>query len=447
MKLVAGSYERFLFGYTVKGLLKKEAEGEGAGDKEGASGRTVSLTADFNHAAHMGPVKCLAASGSVLASGGMDDIVKVYDLKASKDMGSLMQHDGAITCLKFHGPRGHPTHLFSGGADSNICVWDADEWMHLQTLKGHRSYVNDMTVHHTGRLLLSVARDGLLKMWDLIKGRCTYTTRLAEEGELVAFMPQSGKEYTLATGSNVKLFSAESGKEIGVLQHERKVLCMAQTQDNVLVTGTDGGLIEAWDVSSRNRIFSWADTHAVRVRAVVILPSPGAGETSQPSMSQMPPPLIASTSTDGFIRVWDTRKGGSSGSKPSPLAEVQTEARLTSLVCSGGGGQRRVSDRAAKLEQAPRASARDAGEKDDEPRGSAGLQKKSEQNGKKAPSGGDGRGLTKGLGAQSIHNSKSPQPGKGAGKRGMDSGKGGGKKARRLLEQGSGQREGKKKSS
>lgn len=46
-------------------------------------------------------------------------------------------------------------------------------------------------------------------MWDLIKGRCTYTTKTGGEALLVAFSPQEGKKYCTAIGNNVVVSDAQ----------------------------------------------------------------------------------------------------------------------------------------------------------------------------------------------------------------------------------------------
>lgn len=72
----------------------------------------------FTHAAHKGVVKCLAAAGQYMASGGADDLIHLYDLKTDKDLGFLMSPgEGAVTALHFFVPAGayNPTHLLSGG--------------------------------------------------------------------------------------------------------------------------------------------------------------------------------------------------------------------------------------------------------------------------------------------------------------------------------------------
>lgn len=69
--------------------------------------------------------------------------------------------DGAVPCIKFFSPsRGAAaTHMFSGSADGSISIWQVGGgWEHLKTMRGHKALVNDLAVHHSGRLALSVAR-------------------------------------------------------------------------------------------------------------------------------------------------------------------------------------------------------------------------------------------------------------------------------------------------
>lgn len=49
--------------------------------------------------------------------------------------------------------------------------------------------VNALSVHTSGRIALSVARDCTIRMWNLVKGRTSYTSKLDAEAEGVAFFP------------------------------------------------------------------------------------------------------------------------------------------------------------------------------------------------------------------------------------------------------------------
>ena len=80
---------------------------------------------------------------------------------------------------------------------------DAAAPVHLTAWFWGRKEVCGLAVHPSGRLALSTARDGVLRMWNLVKGRCQYKTNLAACGEAVEFSP-SGGAYALACGRQVR---------------------------------------------------------------------------------------------------------------------------------------------------------------------------------------------------------------------------------------------------
>ncbi|KAK9816721.1 hypothetical protein WJX72_004220 [[Myrmecia] bisecta] len=195
MTLVAGCYERFLFGYTFSSATESKAAG---------------LHRSFTYPAHQGPVKCVAVGAQLVASGGADDQIHLYDLQAGTDLGFLMSPgDGAVTAVKFYTPRATaaPTHLFSGSADGGLSIWKAGGgWECLKTLKGHRREITGLTIHPTGRLALTTSRDETLRMWDLVKGRCPYDTKVPAGSELVEFST-SGSSYASAAAGSMDIES------------------------------------------------------------------------------------------------------------------------------------------------------------------------------------------------------------------------------------------------
>ena len=86
-KLITGSYEKLLYG--LEGSISL---GEGDGNKI-----SMKLEPIFIFPAHVSCVKAVSGSpagGKWLATGSVDEIVKVWDLKRRKEVGGLMQHEG-----------------------------------------------------------------------------------------------------------------------------------------------------------------------------------------------------------------------------------------------------------------------------------------------------------------------------------------------------------------
>ena len=94
-KLVTGSYEKLLYGLEGSITL-----GEEDGDRI-----SVKLKPIFIFPAHVSCVKAVSGSpmgGKWLATGSVDEIVKVWDLRRRKEVGGLMQHEGESLSVPLH---------------------------------------------------------------------------------------------------------------------------------------------------------------------------------------------------------------------------------------------------------------------------------------------------------------------------------------------------------
>jgi protein MAK11 len=182
-KIIAGSYERLLYGLqgTVSSTSSASPELE------------WTLKPIFIFPAHVSCIKSVAASpqgGKWLATGSGDEIIKVWDLRRRKEIGGLMQHEGwpwnrlhfchsdhlsgSITDLTFPSR----SHLISASEDGTICLFRARDWAVLRSLKGHKGRVNSVSVHPSGKVALSVGKDRTLYMWDLMRGKRAASMKL-----------------------------------------------------------------------------------------------------------------------------------------------------------------------------------------------------------------------------------------------------------------------------
>lgn len=156
-RIIVGSYERLLFGFQVK----MEAHGELSSQ--------ATFTPMFSFAAHTSCITAVAAAGvdsKWLATGAGDETVRVWDLRKRKEVGGLTGHGGTIHSLSF------PSRTYLLSADSNglINLYRTRDWALLKTLRGHTGRVNACYAHPSGKVALSVGQDGMLRMWDLMRG-------------------------------------------------------------------------------------------------------------------------------------------------------------------------------------------------------------------------------------------------------------------------------------
>lgn len=198
-------------------------------------------------------------------------------------------------------------------------------WDHLKSLRGHTGAVSSLSVHCSGRVALSVSADLTIRMWNLVKGKSNFCTKLDRHIDVVAFSP-SGDSYSLLGGDRVTVLdTGGEGSLRASLSHERRVLCMAQHSDQALITGSEDGTIRLWDLRTSAVAHSIQRAHASRLKGLAIVHPGGAGSAV--------PQQLASAASDGIIRLWDTRMLAQ-GQPAARLAEVSTGARLTCLVAT-----------------------------------------------------------------------------------------------------------------
>lgn len=108
MRIVAGSYEGFCYGWECSvepdsSLSGPVADGESrrtSSQPDGAESATQALSLAFGYSVHLGCMKsvALANSGSragrLLVTGGVDERIRIYDVRDKTELGELQQHKG-----------------------------------------------------------------------------------------------------------------------------------------------------------------------------------------------------------------------------------------------------------------------------------------------------------------------------------------------------------------
>lgn len=106
-------------------------------------------------------------SGTLCASGGMDDLAIVWDIAKGCERFILSGHTAEVVALQFS-PRSDL--LASGSTDENVRVWKMSDGTCLHFLNGHRGEVGQVKFNCWGNVLLSGSADGCCRLWDMTTG-------------------------------------------------------------------------------------------------------------------------------------------------------------------------------------------------------------------------------------------------------------------------------------
>ncbi|XP_067857854.1 p21-activated protein kinase-interacting protein 1-like isoform X2 [Heptranchias perlo] len=268
--------------------------------------------ADFTHHAHTASLTVVAVNDQYVATGSKDETIQLYDMKKKIDQGSLLQHDGTITCLEFY----RNTHLLSGAEDGLICVWNTKKWECLKSIRAHKGHVSSLSVHPSGKLALSVGTDKTLRTWNLIDGKSAFIKNIKQNAHIVQWSP-SGDNYIVVSNNQLDIYTLKTASINGTIVCKKRISSVKFITESVIAVAGDEEHVRLYDTSSQ-KCLSEFKAHETRVKVM---------HCFQVAQNH----LLATASSDGYIKLWrlDIKKVQSC---PVLLSEVNTSARLTCLA-------------------------------------------------------------------------------------------------------------------
>jgi WD40 repeat protein len=102
--------------------------------------------------------------GKMLALGGSDGRIHLFDANDGKFVRSLAGHQGPVTTVAFH-PAGAV--LASGSKDDTVRLWNTSGGQLVKTLEGHTAWVESIVFVARGARLASASADQTVRIWDL----------------------------------------------------------------------------------------------------------------------------------------------------------------------------------------------------------------------------------------------------------------------------------------
>lgn len=148
---------------------------------------------------HSGPVTSItfSPSGSLFASGGYDNSIRVWDLTSNTPktaVNELIGHTHYIRHLVF---ANEGRVLFSADGDGHLFAWDVASETLIDRFNGHDEVIYGLALSPDGRTLVSGDKDGTLRIWDLTRWRsgtqCDSRTLKSESVSALRFSDDGGQ--------------------------------------------------------------------------------------------------------------------------------------------------------------------------------------------------------------------------------------------------------------
>lgn len=203
------------------------------------------------------------------------------------DFSSLDSHSGFVYTVQFS-PDGKI--LASGGADRKIRLWNADTGKIIYTLDGHQDAVTAMQFMPNGKILISAGADRTIRFWDLERKQLLKTIAAHEQKIHALAIGRDGQ--TIVSGSSdrsVQIRQLGTSIHHILLGHQDAVLTVAISPDSqTIASGSMDGSVNLWDASTQQLTHSFP-AHQSAVKSICFQPFGN---------------VLVSASWDRTIKVW-----------------------------------------------------------------------------------------------------------------------------------------------
>ncbi|KAK4494716.1 hypothetical protein PRZ48_014072 [Zasmidium cellare] len=300
---------------------------------DGLPPQTLGLHSDY--------VKTLAVPYSTcdwVASGGLDRKIKVWDLngageRLSIDVGAdeaanmSAKEKGSVYALAATNSL-----LASGGPESTVRVWDCRTGKRVTKLVGHTDNIRDILISQDGSTIMTASSDRTVKVWSTIAGRCMFTLTmhdssvwsLASSDPDLSIFYSSDKNGLIAKTDTRNTIELDEGLSVAVCQEHEGVHKVVTAGDSIW-TATSRPSINRWlDVSTDNleiEVPENYNTHRLSsATAKARYPSPPAQRDMTPSPPPQAPSGKRKISLKHVLRLSNTAYF------PTPLVEAESNS-------------------------------------------------------------------------------------------------------------------------
>ena len=219
--------------------------------KEDQTATTIGLHSDY--------VKCLASPGphsDWVASGGLDHKIRLWDLngggeKLQISVGEDENSDkGSVYALSVRGQI-----MAGGGPESIVRLWDPRTGKRITKFVGHTDNIRDILINQDGNTIMTASSDQTIKVWSMAAGRCMHTLTMHNDSvwTLYSNHPQLSVFYSSDRSGMIAKTDTRGNLDLD----EGISIAIAQEHEGVNKVVVAGDYL--WTATSSSSINRWRD--------------------------------------------------------------------------------------------------------------------------------------------------------------------------------------------
>jgi WD40 repeat protein len=207
------------------------------------------------------------------------------------DPSTLDSHNGFVQTVQFS-PDGQI--LASGGADRRIKLWNTNTSKIITTLNEHQEPVLAIQFMPNGKILVSAGADQTIRFWDVAQKQLLKTIAAHDQSiNALAISPDGQLIISGSSDRTVQIRQLGTQTQHSLVGHQDSILAVAISPDGkTIASGSADGMVHLWDVESKQLINNFP-AHTAAVKSIVF---------------QINSKFLITASLDRTMKIWRATK-------------------------------------------------------------------------------------------------------------------------------------------